>query len=105
MICGGCGRGNRDGRQFCGGCGISLEHACPACGFVNTGDDRFCGGCGAGVAGAAVVPVVPGGVAMLGAEVVQSLLAELAPVVRPAALPDGILTQDDLDLFFHGGRP
>ncbi|MCE9572716.1 MAG: zinc ribbon domain-containing protein [Deltaproteobacteria bacterium] len=102
MICGGCGRANREGRHFCGGCGASLEHACPSCAFVNTGDDRFCGGCGDTLSQAAVV-AAPGGVAMLAPDAVRALLAELAPVIRPAALPDGVITQDDLDRFFTGG--
>jgi class 3 adenylate cyclase/tetratricopeptide (TPR) repeat protein len=46
VICSGCGSVNRQGRRFCGQCGLPLEQECPACGAVNDPDDRFCGSCG-----------------------------------------------------------
>src|SRR5207249_2481289 len=36
----------REGRRFCGDCGLSLALPCPSCGFVNEGSVKFCGGCG-----------------------------------------------------------
>lgn len=101
MTCG-CGRANREGRHYCGGCGEALERACAACAFVNGADDRYCGGCGAALARAAVIAAV-GGIAMIGPETLRALLAELAPAAEPTALPEGTLTQDDLDRFFGGG--
>ncbi len=46
MQCPRCQAENRDGRRFCGECGLSLALPCPSCGFVNEGGEKFCGGCG-----------------------------------------------------------
>ncbi len=46
MRCPRCHTESREGRRFCGECGLSLASACPACGFRNEGGERFCGGCG-----------------------------------------------------------
>jgi len=35
MNCASCGRTNRDGARFCGGCGGSLAPRCPACGVAS----------------------------------------------------------------------
>src|SRR5262245_64847768 len=46
MQCARCRAENRDGRRFCGECGLSLAATCPFCGFTNEGNEKFCGGCG-----------------------------------------------------------
>src|SRR6266704_1170061 len=46
MQCPRCQAENREGRRFCGDCGLSLALPCPSCGFVNEGSVKFCGGCG-----------------------------------------------------------
>jgi class 3 adenylate cyclase len=48
--CASCGRENRTGARFCGGCGGSLAPRCPACGAAAEPDARFCDGCGASLA-------------------------------------------------------
>lgn len=47
MACASCGRLNRPGRRYCGGCGAAIGWSCPGCAFVNDQGDLFCGGCGA----------------------------------------------------------
>jgi len=37
---------SREGRRFCGECGLSFASTCPTCGFLNEGREKFCGGCG-----------------------------------------------------------
>ncbi|MGH7288414.1 MAG: adenylate/guanylate cyclase domain-containing protein, partial [Myxococcota bacterium] len=51
MNCASCGRANRAGARFCGGCGASLARRCPACGVECEPDLRFCDACGAPMAG------------------------------------------------------
>ena len=46
MQCPRCQAENRDGRHFCGDCGLSFASTCPTCGFLNEGGEKFCGGCG-----------------------------------------------------------
>src|SRR6058998_3952857 len=46
MQCARCRAENREGRRFCGECGLSLAATCPFCGFANEGTEKFCGGCG-----------------------------------------------------------
>src|SRR5437899_2443115 len=46
MVCPRCHAENREGRRFCGECGLSFASACPSCGFLNEGGEKFCGGCG-----------------------------------------------------------
>jgi class 3 adenylate cyclase/tetratricopeptide (TPR) repeat protein len=46
MLCPRCHAENRDGRRFCGECGLSFASSCPFCSFPNEGGERFCGGCG-----------------------------------------------------------
>jgi class 3 adenylate cyclase/tetratricopeptide (TPR) repeat protein len=46
MQCPRCHAENREGRRFCGECGLSLSSTCPSCGFLNEGNEKFCGGCG-----------------------------------------------------------
>jgi hypothetical protein len=46
MQCPRCQAENREGRRFCGECGLSFASACPSCGFLNEGNEKFCGGCG-----------------------------------------------------------
>jgi len=41
-----CHAENREGRRFCGECGLSFASTCPPCGFLNEGSEKFCGGCG-----------------------------------------------------------
>ncbi|TMB59903.1 MAG: zinc ribbon domain-containing protein [Chloroflexi bacterium] len=48
-----CRAENREGRRFCGECGLSFASACPSCGFLNEGDEKFCGGCGRSLAATA----------------------------------------------------
>ncbi len=47
MQCPRCHAENREGRRFCGACGVSLAGICSSCGFLNEPNERFCGGCGA----------------------------------------------------------
>jgi class 3 adenylate cyclase len=56
MQCPRCHAENREGRRFCGECGLSFALACPSCGFVNEGREKFCGGCGAPMAGSTAAP-------------------------------------------------
>ena len=46
MQCPRCHAENREGRRFCGECGLSFASTCPSCGFLNEGTEKFCGGCG-----------------------------------------------------------
>src|SRR5467141_2615223 len=46
MMCPRCQAENREGRRFCGECGLSFASTCPSCGFLNEGTEKFCGGCG-----------------------------------------------------------
>jgi class 3 adenylate cyclase len=46
MLCPRCHTENREGRRFCGECGLSFASTCPSCGFLNEGGEKFCGGCG-----------------------------------------------------------
>ena len=50
MQCPRCQAENRDGRRFCGECGLSLASTCPSCDFLNEGTEKFCGGCGRSLA-------------------------------------------------------
>ena len=50
MNCPRCRAENREGRRFCGECGLSFASTCPSCGFLNEGSERFCGGCGKSLA-------------------------------------------------------
>jgi hypothetical protein len=52
MQCPRCRAENREGRRFCGECGLSFTSACPSCGFLNEGSEKFCGGCGKSLAAA-----------------------------------------------------
>jgi class 3 adenylate cyclase/tetratricopeptide (TPR) repeat protein len=56
MQCPRCHAENREGRRFCGECGLSLALTCPSCRFVNEGGEKFCGGCGAPVASFTAAP-------------------------------------------------
>jgi len=51
-----CRAENREGRRFCGECGLSFASTCPSCGFLNEGSEKFCGGCGAPLAGSRPTP-------------------------------------------------
>src|SRR5437879_11849005 len=53
MQCPRCQAENREGRRFCGECGLSFASTCPSCGFLNEGSERFCGGCGKSLAAGA----------------------------------------------------
>jgi class 3 adenylate cyclase len=55
MQCPRCNAENREGRRFCGECGLSFASACPACGFRNDGSEKFCGGCGRSLVSPAAV--------------------------------------------------
>src|SRR5438874_8694908 len=44
MQCARCRAENREGRRFCGECGLLLAATCPFCGFANEGNEKFCGG-------------------------------------------------------------
>jgi class 3 adenylate cyclase/tetratricopeptide (TPR) repeat protein len=46
LQCPRCQTENRQGRRFCGECGLSFASTCPSCGFLNEGSEKFCGGCG-----------------------------------------------------------
>ena len=46
MDCESCGRANRPGARFCGGCGRTLAPRCPSCGTEAPSDAQFCDACG-----------------------------------------------------------
>jgi hypothetical protein len=46
LQCPRCQTENREGRRFCGECGLSFASTCPSCSFLNEGTEKFCGGCG-----------------------------------------------------------
>ena len=46
MKCPKCHFENREGKKYCGKCGIKLENICPSCQSVNPLDFRFCDECG-----------------------------------------------------------
>src|SRR5437667_11796699 len=46
MECVSCGRTNRAGARFCGGCGKSLALRCSACDADNEPEAQFCDACG-----------------------------------------------------------
>ena len=46
MQCVRCRAENREGRRFCGDCGLPMTATCPFCAFANEGNEKFCGGCG-----------------------------------------------------------
>lgn len=50
MNCPRCRAENREGRRFCGECGLSFAATCPSCGFLNEEVEKFCGGCGRSIA-------------------------------------------------------
>src|SRR3989454_187864 len=52
MQCPRCHAETREGRRFCGECGLSFASTCPSCGFLNEGSEKFCGGCGRSLAAA-----------------------------------------------------
>jgi class 3 adenylate cyclase/tetratricopeptide (TPR) repeat protein len=54
MQCPRCRAENREGRRFCGDCGLSFASTCPSCGFLNEGSEKFCGGCGKSLTAAPV---------------------------------------------------
>jgi class 3 adenylate cyclase len=56
VSCASCGRENRAGARFCGGCGASLTPRCSACGASAAADARFCDACGAALGGSAPDP-------------------------------------------------
>src|SRR5947207_1986788 len=47
MSCTSCGRANRPGARFCGGCGKPLAPRCPACAAEGEPGGQFCDACGA----------------------------------------------------------
>src|SRR5438128_6516529 len=58
MQCPRCRMENREGRRFCGECGLSFASTCSSCGFLNEGSEKFCGGCGKALT-ATASPVEP----------------------------------------------
>ncbi|HVH16845.1 MAG TPA: nuclear transport factor 2 family protein, partial [Myxococcota bacterium] len=56
MDCTSCGRANRTGARFCGGCGAALSPRCPACGSECEAGARFCDACGGPLAAQAAAP-------------------------------------------------
>jgi tetratricopeptide (TPR) repeat protein len=50
MQCPRCHAENREGRRFCGECGLSFASTCASCSFLNEGSEKFCGGCGRSLA-------------------------------------------------------
>ena len=44
MQCPRCHTENREGRRFCGECGLSFASTCASCGFLNEGGEKFWGG-------------------------------------------------------------
>src|SRR4029077_2040300 len=56
MQCPRCHAENREGRRFCGECGLSFAATCASCGFLNEGSEKFCGGCGRSLAPSPTLP-------------------------------------------------
>jgi class 3 adenylate cyclase len=56
MQCPRCHAENREGRRFCGECGLSFASTCPSCGFSNEGSEKFCGGCGRSLIPSPAIP-------------------------------------------------
>jgi double zinc ribbon protein/ABC transporter substrate binding protein/adenylate/guanylate cyclase family protein len=56
MQCLRCHAENREGRRFCGECGLPLALTCRSCGFSNEGGEKFCGGCGSSISGSLAAP-------------------------------------------------
>src|SRR5258705_7974637 len=56
MQCPRCHAENREGRRFCGECGLSFASTCASCGFLNEGSEKFCGGCGRSLAPSPTFP-------------------------------------------------
>ena len=58
MKCPHCQRDNREGAEFCGGCGrpLQAELVCPQCGHTNSLDNSFCDKCGHALAEPAPTP-------------------------------------------------
>src|SRR4030095_6404082 len=56
MQCPRCHAENREGRRFCGECGLPFASACQSCGFQNEGTEKFCGGCGRSLISSLPVP-------------------------------------------------
>jgi len=56
MQCPRCHAENREGRRFCGECGLSFASTCASCGFLNEGSEKFCGGCGRSLAPSPTLP-------------------------------------------------
>src|SRR6266436_1184797 len=53
MSCTSCGKANRPGARFCGGCGKPLAPRCPACGVECEPGAQFCDACGASLVASA----------------------------------------------------
>ncbi len=60
--CASCGRANRAGARFCGGCGRPMVPRCPACGAESDPGAQFCDACGASL-GAPAAPAAEDDVA------------------------------------------
>lgn len=110
MRCPRCQADNREGRRFCGLCGLSLRITCEGCGFENQPSDRFCGGCGRGLtSGSTIHPEadLPDPARPNHASPTLGLLAALKAELPPApsdftdALSDLDLTELD-DRFIEG---
>ncbi len=59
MECASCGKANRAGARFCGGCGAPLVLRCDSCGAEREADAKFCDTCGNAYA-AAPAQAAPG---------------------------------------------
>jgi predicted ATPase/class 3 adenylate cyclase len=82
VVCGSCGRENREGRKFCVGCGrpLAVELACPSCGAHYEPDEQFCGECGTALTESPSPPAVaaaPAETAVAERRLVSVLFADL----------------------------
>lgn len=99
MQCPACQSDNREGRRFCGECGVRLALSCPECGFENEAEERFCGGCGRKVEAVAAVPET--NVAAGERRPVTVLFADIAAFTKMSSFMDAEEVHRILSRFFE----
>lgn len=102
-----CGAPNRDGRVYCGRCGVAIASRCSCCGFVNELDCSFCGGCAAGLGAREANDGPPSAtteVRMLADDQLRELLRTQTLSDGPLAAPRRLTTQEEVDRLFGRSR-
>ena len=87
MRCASCGFNNPEEMNFCGECGVPLQHRCPQCGFASPPGFKFCGACGTSLSGQPRAPQVTSPTEQLHPQATQPtpLAPPSAQGPRPAA--------------------